>query len=220
MNDKSVEVKGNDAGITERTTIQGEILGMQYSEALNLIKAAPKDELNTILKKCKDVVGNEIGGGETKNLRQKLAETINKWKYILLDEDSEKVAKPKKKNKSIVDEPPEEDGEIAAEARKKNTSQEWTWKHGLLFNLMFGLLSYTYFNTFDTMLILNTDDNLRSNNKESTLLNTKIIKLEKSKGGNWYTNGLDLLKSIQQANAIVFYANRSNEGTFKVRFNT
>jgi len=220
MNGKNVEVKGNSAGITERTTIQGEILNMQYSEALNLIKSAPKDELNTLLKKCKDVVGDEIDGGESKNLRQKLAETINKWKYILFNENSEVVAKHKKKNNPIEEEPPEEDGEIVAEARKKNTTQEWTWKHGLLFNLMFGLLSYTYFNTFDTMLILNTDDNLKSNNKESTLLNTKIIKLEKSKGGNWYTNGLDILKSIQQANATVFYANRSNEGTFKVQFNT
>ena len=43
MNGKNVEVKGNSAGITERTTIQGEILNMQYSEALNLIKSAPKD---------------------------------------------------------------------------------------------------------------------------------------------------------------------------------
>lgn len=93
------------------------------------------------------------------------------------------------------------------------------WRHGLLFKTLFGMLSTTYFKTFDWMLIVNTEDNLNGKVSESALLNSNMVKVSLPKTGNWYRNwfknGETILKKLSSCKLTVRYENRSGDGTFK-----
>lgn len=101
---------------------------------------------------------------------------------------------------------------------KKEVEHTWTWKEGFLFFIMFGILSKSYFGSFDSMIILNTDDNLNNSIDDSELFRSKMIKISyPSTGKNWYVKGVKLLKGIPEYVNVV-YENRSNDGTFKAKF--
>lgn len=83
---------------------------------------------------------------------------------------------------------------------------------------MFGILAKTYFNTFDSMIILNTDDDLNKSVDDSELFNSKMIKISYPKGkSDWYEAGLSMLKSLDKS-VNVAYEDRSSQGTFKAKF--
>ena len=82
---------------------------------------------------------------------------------------------------------------------------------------MFGLLARPYFNKFNCMLIINTDDDLGKGNNNSKLLNSNVVRLAKTKS-NWYDDGIVMLERLAKNNITVKYMNRSGDGTFQVYF--
>ena len=80
------------------------------------------------------------------------------------------------------------------------------------------MLATVYFNTFDFMLILNTDDNLNVANKDSVLFNSQMVKISMPKEGDWFENGKKVLNNLSKWGLTIRYENRSNDGTFKAIF--
>lgn len=210
-----VEIKGNDSGITERTTITDKLLNMTYEDALALMRGH-QSEIQDAMKRCKkerDEFKN-AARAQKQIKRSWLAKMINVFDDIIFEQGAEQEQK-----KEMPNAKPQRKGEEINEARNANSeSSGKDWRHGLLFQILFGMLATVYFNTFDFMLILNTDDNLNVANKDSVLFNSQMVKISMPKEGDWFENGKKVLNNLSKWGLTIRYENRSNDGTFKAIF--
>ena len=213
---KNVEIKGNDSGITERTTITDKLLNMTYEDAVALMRGH-QSEIQEVMKKCKkerDEFKNAAQAEKTIK-RSWLAKMIDVFDDIIFEQGTEQ----EQKKNEMPDVKPQRKGREVKEARNANSqSSGKDWRHGLLFQILFGMLATVYFNTFDFMLILNTDDNLNVANKDSVLFNSQMVKISMPKGGDWFENGKKVLNNLSKWGLTIKYENRSNDGTFKAKF--
>ena len=188
---KAIEIKGSGAVITTRITRSNRFeIGTSWKQYGSYIKDITDDIIS-------ELKLNEINTAEKKKMGEALQNRL-----VLIDD---RISK-----------------------QHKGLSEEaWTsLKFAVLFGAMFR--SYAQITTnkkgeptggFDEMWIFNTDDDL-GNNKESALLDSKLVKVYAKSSPNWYDDGIRVLNSLKKQGIDVQFqsAHDSGQGGFKAMF--
>ena len=209
---RSIEMKGAGAIISNRIQGHKDLWGAyrkKFNGAKdNTLPPELQDDMiwNSVLKKsnikindlklCSDTINQFLEKLEQEYLPGKKPRTISEvaGDKNSMDSDTPKKTTPTKK--------------IDPVAFKK---LEW--------KIMFGALMRSYLLKIDTMLIINTADNLGADLEDSTVMNYPIISLERGTD-NWYKDGLRILQYLESKNLTIGLGGRDNSGQsgFKVTF--
>lgn len=188
---RAIEIKGSAAVITNRITRSNRFeIGTSWKQYGSHIKNISKD------------IVSEINLSEVNPTdKKKMGEALQR-RLALIDD------KLSKEHKEV----PEE---------------SWT---ALKFAMLFGALfrAYAQITTnkkgdpnggFDEMWIFNTEDDL-GNNKESALLDSRLVKIQANESTFWYNDGIRILNSLKNQGIDVQFqsAHDSGQGGFKAIF--